>query len=337
MTGPLSFGFKRAGWPARVLALITLFATAQALATAGSSRWGSEYFPNVELTNQDGQKLRFYDDVIKDKIVAINFIFTSCRAICPAETARMRQVEKALGEQMGRDVFFYSISIDPDRDTPEVLKAYAAKFGTGPGWQFLTGKEEDVILLQKKLGLWVTDAQSIDPKDHSINLIVGNESTGRWSKRSSFDDPKVLARLLGESLNNYRFARATPEANYAAADHRVEFTPGEHLFNIRCKACHTVDGSGAEHVGPDLLGVVQRRDAAWLRRWIKEPNVMLEEEDPLAMALYRQYRELPMPNLGLSDKEVEQVIEYMSTVGKEGSKISDSSPSASDSATVPGS
>ena len=54
-------------------------------------------------------------------------------------------------------------------------------------------------------------------------------------------------------------------------------------------------------------------------------------------ALYRQYRELPMPNLGLSDKEVEQVIEYMSTVGKEGSKISDSSPSASDSATVPGS
>ncbi|MGA1370355.1 MAG: SCO family protein [Pseudomonadales bacterium] len=330
-------GEPRAGWPARILATLALLVAVQAFATTSGSRWGDQYFPNVELTNQDGQKLRFYDDVIKGKVVAINFIFTSCRAICPAETARMRQVEKALGEQMGRDVFFYSISIDPDRDTPEVLKAYAAKFGTGPGWQFLTGKEEDVILLQKKLGLWVTDAQSIDPKDHSINLIVGNESTGRWSKRSSFDDPKVLARLLGESLHNYRFARAAPEANYASADHRVEFTPGEHLFNIRCKACHTVDGSGAEHVGPDLLGVVQRRDDAWLKRWIKEPDAMLAEKDPLAMALYQQYRELPMPNLGLSDEEVDQVIEYMSTVGREGASVSRSSPADGDSATVPGS
>lgn len=328
-------GKTRAGWSARFLAAFALLASAQTFATAGGSPWGDQYFPNVELTNQDGQKLRFYDDVIKGKVVAINFIFTSCRAICPAETARMRQVEKELGEQMGRDVFFYSISIDPDRDTPEVLKAYAAKFGTGPGWQFLTAKEEDVILLQKKLGLWVTDAQSVDPKDHSINLIVGNESTGRWSKRSSFDDPKVLARLLGQSLHNYRFARATPEASYTTADHRIEFTPGEHLFNIRCKACHTVDGSGVEHVGPDLLGVVQRRDAAWLRRWIKEPDAMLTEKDPLAVALYSQYRELPMPNLGLSDEEVEQVIEYMSTVGKEGSTVSKASPSDTDSATVP--
>jgi protein SCO1/2 len=287
------------------------------------SRWSDEYFPNIELTNQHGQRMRFYDDLIKGKVVAINFIFTSCQAVCPAETARMRQVQQALGERVGKDVFFYSISIDPDRDTPEVLKAYAAKFGVGPGWQFLTGKEDEIIMLQKKLGLWVPDAQEIDPKDHSINLIVGNENTGRWNKRSSFDDPKVLARLLGDSLHNYRFAPDTQLANYVTADKRIELADGEALFNARCKACHTVAEAGIEMVGPALMGVVDRRDPVWLRRWIKEPDRMLEEQDPLAVALFKQHRELRMPNLGLNDEEVESLIRYLDTAGKTAPAVTD--------------
>ena len=101
--------------------------------------WGKDYFPNTALINQDGQTLHFFDDMIKDKVVAINFIFTSCTDSCPLETARLLQVQKILGDRVGKDVFLYSISIDPETDTPEVLKKYAEKFRIGPGWQFLTG------------------------------------------------------------------------------------------------------------------------------------------------------------------------------------------------------
>src|SRR5258708_14847101 len=89
----------------------------------------------------------FYDDLIKGKVVAIDLIYTHCMDSCPLETARLAQVQKMLGDRVGRDIFFYSISIDPDNDTPEELKAYAEKYHAGPGWLFLTGKKEDVELI----------------------------------------------------------------------------------------------------------------------------------------------------------------------------------------------
>jgi len=85
--------------------------------------WGADYFPNVPLVNQDGVVVRFYDDLIKGKAVAVNLIYTHCTASCPLETAKMAQVQKLLGGRVGKDIFFYSISIDPKRDTPETLKA----------------------------------------------------------------------------------------------------------------------------------------------------------------------------------------------------------------------
>src|SRR5207244_9429441 len=102
-----------------------------AAAGGQNSRWGASYFPNVTLTTQDGASVRFYDDLVKGKIVAINLIYTSCTYACPLETARLAQVQKLLGDRMGRDVFFYSITIDPDHDTPAVLKAYAEQFHAG--------------------------------------------------------------------------------------------------------------------------------------------------------------------------------------------------------------
>src|ERR1044071_10046112 len=117
------------------------------------SQWGDTHFPNVELLTQDGKKVRFYDDLIKGKIVAIDLIYTTCKYNCPLETARLVQLQKLLGDRMGKDVFFYSISIEPETDTPEVLKAYAEKYHVGPGWLFLTGKLADIKLLSHKLGL----------------------------------------------------------------------------------------------------------------------------------------------------------------------------------------
>ena len=95
-----------------------------------STPWGPSYFPNVPLTSQDGVTLRFYDDLLQGKAVAINLIFTSCTDECPLETARLAQVQRLLGDRVGKDLYFYSITIDPKRDTPSVLKSYAEKLRT---------------------------------------------------------------------------------------------------------------------------------------------------------------------------------------------------------------
>ena len=200
MTGPLSFGFKRAGWPARVLALITLFATAQALATAGSSRWGSEYFPNVELTNQDGQKLRFYDDVIKDKIVAINFIFTSCRSakMCPASTACMKQ----LGDELAKDpklkeVRLVTITFDPETDTPGQLRAYADGYGIDHArHRFLTGDAGQIKDLMRHYGIQTLRDDGTIVHNAALIVITPEGRIAFRNEGPSFDAEEIARRLL---------------------------------------------------------------------------------------------------------------------------------------------
>src|SRR3954471_8387872 len=113
------------------LSLVAMLSTVPGAAFAGSP-WGADYFPNVPLVNQDGVVVRFYDDLIKGKAVAVNLIYTHCTASCPLETAKMAQVQKLLGDRVGKDIFFYSISIDPKRDTPETLKAYMQRYHVGP-------------------------------------------------------------------------------------------------------------------------------------------------------------------------------------------------------------
>src|SRR5437899_10436998 len=112
------------------------------VAVAGTP-WGADYFPNVPLITQDGTTVHFYDDLLKGKKVAINLIYTSCKDECPLETARLVQLQQLLSDRVGKDVFFYSITIDPQQDTPAVLKPYAEKFGVGPRCLFRIGKEDD--------------------------------------------------------------------------------------------------------------------------------------------------------------------------------------------------
>src|SRR5262249_56205860 len=128
-------------------------ASLDAAAGAVGSRWGADYFPNVTLTTHEGRTVRFFDDLIKDKIVAINLIYTTCQYACPLETARLAQVQRLIGDRMGRDVFFYSITIDPDHDTPAVLAEYAQRYGVGPGWLFLTRSRAGIALLCRELCL----------------------------------------------------------------------------------------------------------------------------------------------------------------------------------------
>lgn len=273
-------------------------------------RWGADYFPNLLLTNQDGQQLRFFDDMLKDKVVVINFIYTSCPDACPLETARLVEVYDLLKDWVGKDIFFYSISIDPDIDTPAVLKEYSKRFKTGPGWQFLTGSKADIRTVREKLGMIRSDEQSLS--DHTLSLMVGNQRIGRWLKRSPMENPFMLANTLGTWINKSA-VRLTPMQDYKDAPVTLRsMSKGEELYRTRCGACHLLgDEDGLLRNGPPLLGVVDRRDPAWLRRWIAQPDAMLAEKDPLAMELYEQWNRVPMPNLRLEQKEVDAILEYM--------------------------
>ncbi len=266
--------------------------------------WGADYFPNVPLTTQDGKTVRLYDDLLKGRSVAINVVYTSCTDECPLETARLVQLQRLLGDRVGKDIFFYSISIDPERDTPEVLKAYAEKFGVGPGWLFLTGKAGDIKLAVKKLGL----SRRSDPMNrdgHAPILMLGDEPSGQWMRNSALDNPRFLAATIASFLG---WRDQMPQTSYTEARPLVLGDAG-YFFQSHCGACHTV-GQG-DRVGPDLAGVTTRRDRRWLARYLAEPDRMLTEGDPIATALFAKYRNVPMPNLGLTRGQIAALLAYL--------------------------
>ena len=278
--------------------------------------WGKDYFPNIELTTSKGEKVRFYDDLIKDKVVAVNFIYTSCGEMCPVETARLKTVSQILGDRMGKDVFFYSITIDPDRDSVAVLDAYSKKFKTGEGWTFLTGDEEDIRLLRKKMGLYIStiDEDERELSDHNVNLVIGNQALGRWVKRSPLENPYVIANQMGNWLHNWKQPRKNRN-KYEDAPKLRQITEGEMKFRNMCTSCHVISGGiakipNAPQIGPDLFGVGKVRDPQWLTRWLKEPDVMLAEKDPIAVALKEKYQ-VVMPNFSLSEVDVKNILQFI--------------------------
>ena len=272
------------------------------------AQWGGTRFPNVELITQDGKKVRFYDDLIKGKVVALELIYTTCKYNCPLETARMVQLQKLLGNRMGKDVFFYSITIDPEHDTPEVLKAYAEKYHVGPGWTFLTGKEADIKLISKKLGLDKLPNGN-DPDGHMPSLLIGNEATGIWMRNSALDNTKFMALKIEQMMGYGAQVAVDVNATNRTESATLNIDKGQYIFATRCAACHTI-GNG-DKVGPDLLGVTNVRDRAWLSRMISEPDKLIEEKDPIATALFKQYKEIRMPRLNLAQEDVNTLIEFM--------------------------
>jgi protein SCO1/2 len=140
------------------------------------------YFPNIMLQTQDGKHVRFYDDLIKDKIVTINFFFSHCQEICPLVIANLVKVQKLLGDRVGRDIFMNSITLKPEEDTPATLKKFMATFNANSqGWTFLTGKPTAIEQLRKSLGF--TDPQPAIDKDktqHIGNVRYGNEPLMLW-------------------------------------------------------------------------------------------------------------------------------------------------------------
>jgi protein SCO1 len=296
------------------LALIAALAAAllPAMATANNKRWGADYFPNVELITQDGKVVHFYDDLIKGKVVVIDLIYTHCVDSCPLETARLVQVQKLLGDAVGKEIFFYSITIDPKRDTPQVLKDYSEKYHVGPGWTFLTGKKADIEMLSKKLGLY----QDPDPNDrdgHLAALLIGNEPGGQWMRNAATDNPRFLANLIGDRFNNWKLS-AKNQASGTAQAQKIDIDHGRYLFATQCAACHTI-GHG-DKIGPDLQGVADVRDPQWLKHFIDRPDQMITDGDPVGTALFEKYKQVRMPNLRLAEEDIAELIDFMKKQSK---------------------
>jgi protein SCO1/2 len=278
---------------------------AAATVQASAARWGAEYVPNLPVVTQDGKTLHFYDDLIKNKIVILSFIYVSCRDICPLATARLAQVQDRLGDRLGRDVFIISISVDPENDTPEQLKKYAETFGAKPGWLFLTGQSDDIKEIRYRMG-----ERSRFLGEHRNDLMLGNGWTGEWQRDSAMGDLERLMMVIN-SLNPAWDLLPKVETRPELANElfHLEGPPGETLFLKACSGCHTI-GKG-DRVGPDLAGVSQRRDREWLTNFISNPAAARLRKDPIAMELVAKYPVVRMPPLGVSEGEAADLIAYI--------------------------
>ena len=155
------------------------------------------YFPNFELTTHEGKKVRFYDDLIRDKIVVINFMYADCKGKCPAITSNLVKVQQILGERVGRDIFMYSITLDPKKDDAEALHHYAAMHGVKPGWLFLTGKPIEIDTLRRKLGFADGNPKLDKIRNNHIGMVrYGNEFRQWWGMCPGKARPQWIAKSV---------------------------------------------------------------------------------------------------------------------------------------------
>lgn len=169
----------------------------QSSAGAAEQSPAHKYFTDVVLVNQNGEKMRFYSDLLQGKVVIINSFFATCQGTCLPMNRNLEKVQEALGERVGKDVRIISISVDPTVDTPHALKEYAKKLHARPGWYFLTGDKQNVDFALNKLGQFVSDKQ-----DHLNIIIIGNERTGLWKKAFGLAKSDELVKVVESVLND---------------------------------------------------------------------------------------------------------------------------------------
>ncbi len=155
------------------------------------------YFPNVVLRTHEGRGVRFYDDLVKNRVVTFNFMYANCKGVCVPVTSNLVRVHKLLGDRMGRDIFFYSLTLEPAADTPEVLARYASAHDVGRGWTFLTGEKKDIELLRQRLGFVDPDpVVDADRTQHAGMVLYGNEAKQRWAACPGMGSPEWIARSI---------------------------------------------------------------------------------------------------------------------------------------------
>lgn len=165
-------------------------------ATTGQAA-AHKYFSDITLVNQDGQPVRFYSDLLKDKVVVINAFFATCHGSCLPMNRNLEKVQEAFKDRLGKDLLIISISVDPEMDTAANLKQYAKKLNAAPGRLFITGKKENVNWALYKLGQYVEEKEQ-----HTNIFIVGNERTGLWKKVFGLAKADEIIKAVESVLND---------------------------------------------------------------------------------------------------------------------------------------
>jgi cytochrome oxidase Cu insertion factor (SCO1/SenC/PrrC family) len=186
--------------------LLALPGYAQVAATAGAATTDSvanrdsavaeekarRFFTDLEVIDQNGERLRFYSDVLKDRVVLISFIFTNCEGACPMVAQKLKQTRSMMVDAIKDDVWFVSISIDPERDTPEAMKKFAENQGVDESrWIFLTGEKQNLETIIKKLGQYTPDIEA-----HSTLMLAGNTRTRHWTRVMPMVPPEGIAQQM---------------------------------------------------------------------------------------------------------------------------------------------
>jgi protein SCO1/2 len=149
--------------------------------------------PDTELVTQYGEHRRFNSEIVDGRIVVIDFIYTTCTTVCPVLSATLRQVQRQLEKRGGSEVLLVSITVDPVRDTPARLKAYADKFHVGDNWLWLTGDKQAVDGVLKQLG-----AYSPNYTDHPSMVLVGDAAKGDWARYLGFPSADQIITKVEE-------------------------------------------------------------------------------------------------------------------------------------------
>ena len=170
-----------------------------AAAPDGARRGGARAtaWPNVTLYTHEGQAVTFYDDLIRGKVVAINMMYADCEGICPVTTSNLVRVQELLGARVGRDVFMYSLTLQPELDTPSRLKEYAAMHGVQPGWVFLTGARADIEQLRYRLGFFDPNPVVDRAKaTHTGMVRIGHDGYDRWTSAAALATPEQIMATI---------------------------------------------------------------------------------------------------------------------------------------------
>lgn len=151
--------------------------------------------PEFALTSQDGARVTLAD--FRGKVVAVTFIFTLCTATCPVLTPMMSSVQDRLGHDFGTKIAFASITIDPERDTPEVLKMYAQAFGANlAGWSFLTGNPDAIQDVMRRYGVYASKAEGGEVDHTFLTSVVDPNGILRVQYLGVRFDPEEFRRDL---------------------------------------------------------------------------------------------------------------------------------------------
>ena len=208
---------KMLGWTALApLAGATAFAAGSAAVAGANTTVNNEqltksqlarqriqrlHLPNVPLLTHEGKRVMFYDDLIKDKIVTLNFFYAKCDEICPAVTANLARVQKLLGADVGTKLFMYSFTLKPEMDDVRAIRDYREMFHAKPGWTFLTGKPEDLEKIRRGIGFQYPDpAIDKDKTQHIGNVRYGNEPLMLWAACPGLGNAPYVAESISWML-----------------------------------------------------------------------------------------------------------------------------------------